>query len=153
MCKEYTIHSASGAANPAMCRSASFAFEPQPGSANFVDPPSGIEDEYELGRVLGSGMFSTVRLGKHRLTKINVAIKVSCCRFFANVRFRTQYIYMISETGNQAMLVVVLFNGDGDSSRTALSLPGATDQFPCDSKTANFLDWSVGHHGGRPGNA
>lgn len=31
---------------------------------------------YELGPVLGSGMFSTVREGKHKVTGIKVAIKI-----------------------------------------------------------------------------
>lgn len=78
MCKVHGVELACGAVDPVMCRSASFAFEPQNGTSGskLVDPPTGIEEEYDLGRVLGSGMFSTVRLGKHRLTRVNVAIKI-----------------------------------------------------------------------------
>lgn len=52
-----------------------FALEPGLGPALF-DAPVGVEGEYEFGKVLGSGMFSTVRLATHKLTGLTVAVKM-----------------------------------------------------------------------------
>lgn len=67
-------------ASPTMCRSAAFAMQPEFGGASGSQAmgtvPGGIYAEYDLGKVVGHGMFSTVQMGTHKLTGVNVAIKV-----------------------------------------------------------------------------
>ena len=41
-----------------------------------ADVPNDIHDEYEIGETLGTGHFSNVKLGIHKITRERVAIKV-----------------------------------------------------------------------------
>ena len=46
------------------------------GRASVADVPNDIHDEYEVGETLGTGHFSKVKLGIHKITRERVAIKV-----------------------------------------------------------------------------
>lgn len=57
-----------------MCRGANIAMGKGFAQAGMPEP-TGIEAEYDLGKKVGEGMFSSVRLGTHKLTGLPVAIK------------------------------------------------------------------------------
>jgi len=46
------------------------------GRASVADVPNDIHDEYEIGETLGTGHFSKVKLGIHKITRERVAIKI-----------------------------------------------------------------------------
>jgi len=46
------------------------------GRASVADVPNDIHDEYEVGETLGTGHFSKVKLGIHKITRERVAIKI-----------------------------------------------------------------------------
>ena len=46
------------------------------GRASVDDVHNDIHDEYEVGETLGTGHFSKVKLGIHKITRERVAIKV-----------------------------------------------------------------------------